>query len=291
LLPGVLFWGTDLGPVDETALAELARVSVPPPVGSQVDVPVPVSLLAEQSAGWLGTPGLTGHRAGRDFSTAFTIRSLEHLEAPEAGVAHRLTAQAADDGAGLGVAVIVELLATGLLRMRGEVTNHGSEVFDLTSLDLTLPVPTEATEILDLTGRWLRERAPQRRDFTLGTHLRESRRARGLDASLVMAAGRAGFGWRSGELRAVHVAWSGNTRTYAERDNSGTGRLGGGELLLAGEIRLAEGESYAAPWVYATHGEGLDEAAGRFHDYLRARPTHPAGPRPVTLNVWEAVYF
>lgn len=291
LLPRVLFWGADLGELDHAALAELARVSVPPKVGSQLDVPVPVSLLAEQSAGWLGTPGLTGHRAGRDFSTAFTVRSLEHRETPEAGVAHRLTVTAADDGAGLGVVVVLELLAAGLLRLRGEVTNHGAEIFDLTSLDLTLPVPTEATEILDLTGRWLRERAPQRHDFTLGTHLRESRRARGLDASLVMTAGRTGFGWRSGELRAVHVGWSGNTRTYAERDTSGTGLLGGGELLLAGEIRLGEGERYGGPWVYATHGHGLDEAAGRFHDYLRARPEHPAGPRPVTLNVWEAVYF
>ena len=45
------------------------------------------------------------------------------------------------------------------------------------------------------------------------------------------------------------------------------------------------------PWVYAAHGGGLDAVARRFHRWLRAREGYPAGPRPVTINVWEAVYF
>src|SRR5262249_60837308 len=28
-----------------------------------------------------------------------------------------------------------------------------------------------------------------------------------------------------------------------------------------------------------------------FHGYLRSLPAHPGAPRPVNLNVWEAVYF
>src|SRR5699024_2868780 len=31
--------------------------------------------------------------------------------------------------------------------------------------------------------------------------------------------------------------------------------------------------------------------ASRFHTHLRTRPTHPTSPRPVMMNVWEAVYF
>ena len=31
--------------------------------------------------------------------------------------------------------------------------------------------------------------------------------------------------------------------------------------------------------------------ARRFHRFLRARPQHPGTDRPVTINVWEAVYF
>ena len=68
--------------------------------------------------------------------------------------------------------------------------------------------------------------------------------------------------------------------------------IGGGELLLPGEIALAEGESYATPWVYlAAARSGLDDLSAQFHGYLRSLPAHPRSPRPVNLNVWEAVYF
>jgi len=35
----------------------------------------------------------------------------------------------------------------------------------------------------------------------------------------------------------------------------------------------------------------LDAVARRFHTFLRSRDAHPTSERPVTLNVWEAVYF
>ena len=149
-----------------------------------------------------------------------------------------------------------------------------------------------ATELFDLAGRWGRERSPQRLPFVVGVHSRENRRGRtGPDAPLILAAGTAGFDTRRGEVWAVHVAWSGNHVTYAERLSTGFAVLGGGELLLPGEITLAAGESYTGPWVYAAHGIGLDGLAARFHTHLRARPHHPRRPRPVVMNTWEAVYF
>ncbi len=126
----------------------------------------------------------------------------------------------------------------------------------------------------------------------MGTHLREGRRGRtGSDAAFLMAAGTPGFGFRHGEVWAVHAAWSGNHSAYAERALSGVRVLGGGELLLPGEVVLAPGERYTSPWLYATYGEGLDAVATAFHRRLRARATHPASPRPVVINTWEAVYF
>jgi len=292
ILPRVLHWGPDLGELEPDELEDLRRTSEPPLVSAQADIVVPLSLLPEQSAGWLGTPGLTGHRGGADFSTAFTVMRVEHeVPADDRVVAHRVSIAAEDAVAGLSLVLSLEMLTSGLVRLQGEVTNTGLGLFDLTSLDLALPVPAEANELLDLTGRHLRERAQQRGPFTLGTHLRESRRARGHDASLIMAAGTQGFGWRSGEVRAIHVAWSGNSRTLAERTNLGISLLAGGELLLAGEVRLAEDENYTGPWVYGSVGVGLDEMAGRFHTFLRSRPEHPHSPRPVLINVWEAVYF
>jgi alpha-galactosidase len=70
--------------------------------------------------------------------------------------------------------------------------------------------------------------------------------------------------------------------------------IGGGELLLPGEVELAPGEEYATPFLYAAYSpRGLDGIAAAFHRYLRARPGHPGPdrPRPVVLNTWEAVYF
>jgi alpha-galactosidase len=67
--------------------------------------------------------------------------------------------------------------------------------------------------------------------------------------------------------------------------------MGAGELLLPGEVVLASGETYEAPTVWAVYSSnGINQASERFHGSVRARRQH-SRPRPVTLNVWEAVYF
>jgi len=284
-LPRIVYWGAALGDLTAADLTALVHAGRPPGVTNGLDVPVPVAVLPEQSAGWLGTPGLAGHREGAAFSTAFT-------PGPLAVAGGRLTATATDPVAAVAVAVELELTPAGLVRLRATVTNAGDTPYTVESLLPALPVPATAIELLDLTGRHVRERSPQRSAFTLGTHLREGRRGRtGADATLLLAAGSAGFGFRSGEVWTAHVAFSGNHRTLAERTPQGDGLLAGGELLLPGEGRLAPGESYASPWLYGSYGAGLDAVAGRYHEYLRARAGHPRTPRPVTMNTWEAVYF
>jgi alpha-galactosidase len=204
----------------------------------------------------------------------------------------RVRARCADAAAGLELDIELELLASGLLRMRATLRATAPGGFALDRLDLALPVPPVATELLDQAGRWARERAPQRRPITIGTHLRENRRGRtGPDAATVLLAGEAGFRFGAGEVWGLHVAWSGNHRSWVERSASGSTLLGGGELLLPGEVTVTPDEPYTSPWLYATHGAGLDEAAARVHEHLRARPGHPRRPRPVVLNTWEAVYF
>ena len=292
LLPRVLHWGADLGELSDDDMATLLRVSMPQLVTNTLDEVVQLSVIPELSTGWLGTPGIAGHRDGADFSTSFRLRSLDVTEPADELVQHSLIIDAADTIAGLALRLEIELTRSGLVRQRATVQNTAESTFSLDAVLLTLPVPAEATQLLDLTGRHLRERSPQRHDFTLGTHLRENRRGRtGTDASLVLAAGTQGFAFRSGQIWAMHVAWSGNHRLLAERTPAGTSLLGGGELLLPGEVRLAPGETYTSPWVFGAYGIGLDAVTARFHRYLRARPHHPRTPRPVTLNTWEAVYF
>ncbi len=289
-LPRVLHWGADLGGLDADALAALRAVSRPQPLGFPVDGEVEIAVLPEQSAGYLGTPGLAGHRDGADFSTAFRVRGAR-LEADVDGT-QRLVVDAEDPDAGLDLRLVLELTPQGLVRQQARLMSSGPGVFTVDGLLLTLPVPARAAELLDFTGRHLRERSPQRTAFTHGVRLRENRRGRtGYDAAHVLVAGVPGFANRRGEVWGVHTAWSGNHRSLAERSHYNPGLLGGGELLLPGEARLAPGESYTSPWLYGSYGHGLDDLAARFHGWMRGRPQHPRRPRPVVANTWEAVYF
>lgn len=289
-LPVVVHWGADLGELAPDDLKALAVTTVAPVVASTPDAHHPVSIIPEHSAGWSGLPGIRGHRDGTAWSCAFRQERLEVSQ--HGGPGGQVVVRAVDESAALALLLHVELTAEGLLQMRATLTNTGADTYTVDGVVLALPVPTTADELLDLTGRWSRERVPQRTPFHVGTRLRDSRRGRtGADATLVLAAGRAGFGWRSGAVWGVHLGWSGNHRTYAERQPTGESLIGAGELLSSGEVRLASGESYESPWVYASYGEGLDELSGRFHSWLRSRDVHPAAPRPVVANTWEAVYF
>ncbi len=320
-LPAIAHWGVDPGELTLADVTDLVRAGAQPIAPNIVDEPERVSVLPEHRTGWMGRPGLSGSRAGRDWSPKFVTRALavnphplvespplaephplvEPVETPPGGSTEptlitlgtgSVEVTAVDEVAGLELVLTIELAAGGVLRSRARLTNTGSTDYQLNDLVLAYPVPAVASELLDLTGRWGKERVPQRRPFTIGTHLREGRRGRtGADAATVLHAGTAGFGFGSGEVWGVHTGWSGNHTHYAERMITGEQLLGGGELLLPGEVALGPGEAYTGPWLYGSHGTGLDEVARRFHRHLRARPNHPSAQRPVTINVWEAVYF
>jgi alpha-galactosidase len=291
-LPRIVHWGADLGELSDHELAELAVVSVAQVTSYVLDDPVPAAVLPEHALGYSGWPGVSGHRDGRGWSPLFTVTAVERSGAPECS---ELLIRGTDPDAGLDVAIWLELTTSGLVRAQAALTNtHTSQPYWVDAVHIALPVPPVADELLDLAGRHTRERAPQRQPFHVGTRLRESRRGHGgHDASLLLLAGTSGFGFRTGELWGLHVAWSGNHRVYAERLPTGAHAvLGGGELLLPGEVRLGPGETYTSPWVVGAYGaSGLDEMSGRIHDWLRGRPGHPRTPRPVILNTWEAVYF
>ncbi|WME23395.1 alpha-galactosidase [Brachybacterium sp. GU-2] len=297
-VPAIAHWGRALGTLGPEGLDALCEATTPPVPQNLVDVPVRVGLLPQVSDGWLGRPGLAGSRPdGSGWTPRLITRGLRIDGTPltgthaETGAAH-VEIDLEDPAEGLGVLLELELLPTGLLRLRARLTNTGTGHYRLDELTLSLPVPATADELLDFAGRWTKERTPQRRAFTVGTHLRENRRGRtGADSAHLLHAGRPGFGFREGEVWAVHTAFSGNHRHLAERTSSDQRLLGGGELLLPGEVALEQGETYESPWLYASFGDGLDQVAARFHRHLRSRPHHVDARRPVTLNVWEAVYF
>lgn len=296
-LPAVLHWGADLGQIADSDHASLRRAQQMPVINNSIDEPLRVAIVPEHHTGWLGRPGLSGSRQGRDWSPKFLVTELTLDGKPvTSGVTNHdagaLRVVAVDQTAALELELLIELSPEGLLRARAGVRNLAGDPYQVDELLIGLPVPGQARELLDFTGRWGKERQPQRMAWVAGEHRRENRRGRtGADSAYQLIAGVPGFGYAAGPAWAVHTAWSGNHIHYAERTNTGHQLIGGGELLLPGEIVLAAGEQYLGPWVYGSYGEGLDAVASRFHAWLRARPSHPATPRPVTLNVWEAVYF
>ena len=283
--PVIVHWGEELITSTPATLASLAVAARPQRVSGGLDDTGRLGLLATPAGGWLGTPGIEGHRDGAGASLHFEVAGVQAND-------HRATISLVDSEARLTAQVELRVGSSGLLHQRILLRNTGATPYTVQSLQAHFPVPWDATEILDTTGRHLRERTPQRHAFTFGTHTRESRRGRpGADATLLLAAGRPGFGFERGRVHGIHVAWSGNHRVSAERGITGEAFLSGGELLLPGEVILAPGESLQTPWVIGSWGDGLTELSARFHEEWRARPQHPRRPRPVTLNTWEAVYF
>lgn len=277
--PAVLHWGPDLG--NDLPDPSAWEQAVP---HSSVDVPRRLSLLG----GGQARPALLGSRGGREFAPQLRVADVETVESTHLRV-HCTAA-----GAGLSLTTAIRLDPDGVLEVSHLLRNDGAAGYQLDRLAVLLPVPPQATELLDLTGRWARERHPQRHEFeTLGTWLRESSGGRtGHAASLLLVAGSPGFANRRGDVWGAHLAWSGSSQVWAERLAGGTSVLGLGELLGPGEVVLGSGEEYETPIVHAVHSRaGLDGLSARLHRSIRGRPGHPHRARPVVLNTWEAVYF
>ena len=318
-LPVICHWGPDLGAdISSAALAGLIAATDRPYSNNVIDVDPVVPILPMPSAGWQGRPGLIGNRAGgqgwspqwqratHEISVGAQDSGFRRTPAARAALPPRsqgdqtphatgtisIRSQAKDDVLNLTAFTELELHPSGLLRVRGGVRNDGAEPYEVGQIEPALPVPDYASELLDMTGRWAKERVPQRTPFNQGAWVRQNRSGRpGHDSPLLLCAGVPGFGFQTGSVWGVHLAWSGDQVHAAEQTASGWRHLRGAEVLGRGEVVLKQGEEYWSPWLVGSWGDGLDQLSARIHANLRARPQHPKPNRPVLLNVWEAVYF
>ena len=278
-VPSVLHWGADLG--ERLPSAEAWQ---PARARSAADDPAPLTLLA-------GGVGATQHepalRGGPPWAPSWLLTAVDS-ETDRVRVACRA------EQAGLTLTTELALDRNGVLRVHHELGNVGATPYRVDRLDVVLPVPPEAVELLDLTGRWCRERHPQRHPWSAqGSWVRDARHGRtGHDAPLLLVVGRPGFGNRHGAVWGLHLAWSGDQTMRAERRPDGRAVLAAAELLGPDEVVLGPGESYRTPEVVAVWSDaGLDGLSARLHRHVRDRATHPRRPRPAVLNTWEAVYF
>lgn len=165
----------------------------------------------------------------------------------------------------------------------------GSYVVD--GLEVCVPLRDDQSEFIDFTGRHENERQPQRHRVADGTWVREFRRGKPSFESTALIAGTEGFCFGFGSMLGVQPAWSGNTVLAVDRITEDGTAVFVGELLQPGEVVLTTGDTYTTPWIVITAcNDGLDGVAHSLHAWERSLPAHPAS-QPVTLNVWEALYF
>ena len=275
-------WGAPLlGENHEIATA--SRTSI---ANSSWDEPQVPGLMRESARGFLGRPALSGHRNGSAWSTKFEVTDFHHHN-------NHCAVTLRDFHAQLEILITFDLDTFGVLTQKATLKNIGESEYVVNEFIHWLPLPQEATQTLDFAGRWSNERQPQRRGIQTGTWIRESREGRsGHNFSVADIALTAQTSFQSGSAWATSIAWSGNSHYLVERGFDGQQSIGAGELLLPGEVVLAPQENYEAPALIAVYSnQGLDGISLAFHSHLRARDTHPKRPRPLTLNMWEALYF
>ncbi len=242
-------------------------------------------VMREHSRGWLGYPTISGHRAGQNWSTKFTVTNFQSTSNSFLATLHDADAQ-------LTLELSGQLDKFGVLKSAMKVVNHGAD-YTLNELFYWLPLSDKAVQALDFAGRWSNERNPQRRDIQIGRWVRDSHEGRsGHNYTIGQIALEAETNFAKGQAWAVSIAWSGDVQYCVEKNYEGVQSIGAAEVLLPGEVILKNGEEYAAPEFFAWYSnKGLDGLANTLHQHLRARNVHPRKPRPLTLNMWEAVYF
>ena len=281
----ILHWGQEL-PESEN-LEALFAATVESTAHAELDMPHVEGIFREAARGVISRPALLGHRSGKDFSQLFEISGVE-----SDGAAARINFT--DKTSLLNATAIFSFVGHGVLIVSLEVENLGED-FNLEELSIYLPLPDRAKESMDFAGRWIKERQPQRRQIQAGQFVREVREGRSShDYTILQLAMTQGAGFQAGEIWSMGLMFSGNSRHVVEQLQGGRKFIGAGESLMPGEIVLKKGEKYATPGVAAIYSDaGIDGVSARSYGWLRSRGDHPTKlkPRPLTLNVWEAVYF
>jgi alpha-galactosidase len=280
--PTLAFWGAfEAAGADDS---ELANRPIP---HGMLDGGETLDVFPEAGRGFNGHPAILHHRGGLG-----TVSQLR-LTAVKVDVeAARFTL--ADERAGLVVELAYALDATGVLSVRTAVTNTGEDSVELPWVAAAV-LPSPHPELMLFDGRWAREFRTVRQRLETGLIVKENRTGRtSQHAPPFLFAGAQNFSEDAGEVFAMHLAWSGNSRMLAERLRDGRVQLQAGELLAPGEVILGPGERYEAPVAYAARSTtGLNGLSDRLHRFVRTRVlgARLAQPRPVTFNTWEAVYF
>lgn len=277
-VPVIEHWGRRLTSIDGWS------PSRPVPHGG-LDSVTPLSCVPAE--GFLGRPGLAGHRrGGRHWSPR--PRYVEHrvVEGREVEVIAR------DDVAELEITTRLALVDE-VLSISVSLTNIGDGPYMLDALTVTVPMPDRGTRLGTYSGRWGAEYGWHHVEWPMGAWTVENRTGRTSHEHppYVWVTSAEADEW-SGDVWGLHLAWSGNHVSYAERLVDGRRYVQLGELFHPGEMCVYPDETYTTPTVIGVHSDhGFTPASWGFHREARRRFPRPPSTRKVHVNTWEAVYF
>ncbi len=197
-----------------------------------------------------------------------------------------------DDEARLEISTDI-MLVDDVLSIVVGLTNLGDGPYMLDSLTVTVPLSDRATKLGTYSGRWGAEFRWNHFDWPLGAWSAENRTGRTSHEHppYVWATSSDAAEW-NGSVWGLHLAWSGNHATYAERLVDGRRYVQLGELFHPGEMCVYPGETHTSPTVIGVRSDrGFTPASWGFHREARRRVPRPPSPRKVHVNTWEAVYF
>ncbi len=278
-LPEIVHWGATLPPLD---VAEVASMRDRVVARNALDTDVPfATLLPTLGAGTFGSPAWAASRGQEDWTAEFR---LDRVEQPP----HGLVLHAADAASGVALRITLGLRGDVLTQRATVTARRPIAVRHLAAGVFALPA--RAQTLLALGGHWGHEFTELRTQLPMGMLAIENRRGRtshDRQPSLLALAEATGEAW------GVHLGWSGNHRTTAERQPDGSLLVQTAALLHPGEVEAGE---YATPEaVCAYSAEGLAGLSRALHRHVRERvldwPGGRMSPRPVTLNTWEGTYF
>src|SRR4029453_10376829 len=90
-LPAIVHWGADLGTLELADVEALILANIDPGGPNVVAQPIRVAVLPEHWTGWVGRPGLSGSRAGKDWSPRFTATEVRGDDQPVTATDGQLT--------------------------------------------------------------------------------------------------------------------------------------------------------------------------------------------------------
>ncbi|WP_051540680.1 alpha-galactosidase [Ahrensia sp. 13_GOM-1096m] len=291
-IPVVIYHGEKLqSGID---LGVLADIHARPFTQASLDDNSPISLHPELGRGFLGHPGLIGHRVKSDkpgWAGQFVFARRIDRE-------HGVTFGMIDAVRGMEMEIVCDLdPETDVAVFATELFNVGDSPVSVDWLSAPVVVPAQQySQHLSFHGRWCAEFQIERQPIPMGLTKRENRRGRtSHEAFPGLILLNAKTDDESGPCLGMHLGWSGNHRIVLERLSTGDVQVQMGALLFSGEGMIKPKQSMKTPSIYVAHSSnGLNALSQKFHHHVRKNILKfpvPDKPRPVTVNTWEALYF